>query len=192
MLAPVAALALAACSSLPDIDWPSMPSLPSPPSLPALPSLPPQPTLALARALDTPPPPVTIVRGGASGELLAGAMLPVVPDNHVDAAIAPELRGWLAPLERRRLAEASQQAAIAVTGTQVDWKALDKDGDETAAGVTMPINDAQRSVRGRLCRDVWQAVKKGNEPRQQQVTLCRYDYGNGLSVWIVGDANQWP
>ena len=56
----------------------------------------------------------------------------------------------------------------------------------------MPVDDAQRSVRGRLCRDLWQSVEKAGKPREQQVTLCRFDYGNGLSVWITGDANQWP
>jgi surface antigen len=169
---------------LPDVDLPKV-------ELPTV-TIPSQPQLALARALDEPPPPVTVVRGGASGELLAGPMLPVIPEDHIDDSVAPDLRNWLTPIERRQLAEASQRAAVAVTGTPLEWKAADNLGAETAAGVAMPLDDAKRSVRGRLCRDVWQQVKKAEEPHQQQVTLCRFDYGNGLSVWIVGDADQWP
>lgn len=192
MLTSLALLTLSGCSSLPDFDWPSMPSLPSLPSPPPLPSPPAQPTLALARALDTPPPPVTVERGSLPGEVLAGAMLPVIPDSHVDEVIAPELRPWLTPLERRRLAEASQHAAVGVTGAQIEWKAIDSSGDETASGIAMPMHDAMLSVHGQLCRDLWQEAKKDDKPHQQQVTLCRVDYGDGLFVWSVGSATQWP
>jgi surface antigen len=141
---------------------------------------------------DKAPPDVEVQRGGPSGELLAGPMLPVLPDANVETSIGPSLRDAMTPIERRQLAEASQRAVLGITGTPVRWKAVDSGGSETARGVAMPVDDTQRSVRGRLCRDLWQSIEKKGEPLEQQVTLCRHDYGNGLSVWVVGDANQWP
>ena len=61
------------------------------------------------------PPEVFVVRGGPSGELLAGPIAPSVPEELVDATIGDELRMWLTPMERRLLAGASQSAAVAVT-----------------------------------------------------------------------------
>ena len=138
---------------------------------------------------DKPPPAVDVQRGGTAPEVLAGPMLPVLPESDVDKSIGSGLRDGLSPLERRQLAEASQRAVLGITGTPVRWTAGENGG---AAGVAMPVGDAQRSARGRICRDLWQSVEQPGTPRQQQVTLCRFDYGNGLSVWIVGDANQWP
>ena len=148
----------------------------------------PQPGILFDKA----PPDVEVQRGGPGAELLAGPMLPVLPDGDIDSSIGPGLREGLSPLERRQLAEASQRAVLGITGTPVRWTVAETDGREGANGVAMPVDDAQRSVRGRLCRDLWQSVEKAGKPREQQVTLCRFDYGNGLSVWITGDANQWP
>jgi hypothetical protein len=141
---------------------------------------------------DAPPPDVVVRRGGPSGELLAGPTVPALPDDAVDTAIGPGLRNWLTSIERRQLAEASQRAVLGITGTPVAWAAADPAGTETAKGLALPVDDAQRSVRGRVCRDLWQSVDKAGETHQQQVTLCRRDYGNGLSLWALGDANQWP
>jgi len=141
---------------------------------------------------DRPPPDVVVLRGGAAGELLVGPTVPALPDDAVEPSIGPGLRSWLTPIERRQLAEASQRAVLGITGTPVAWAATDPTGSETAKGIALPVSDAQRSVRGRVCRDVWQSVEKSGEGHQQQVTLCRYEYGNGVSVWALGDANQWP
>jgi hypothetical protein len=141
---------------------------------------------------DAPPPDVVVRRGGPAGELLAGPTVPALPDDAVDTAIGPGLRNWLTPVERRQLAEASQRAVLGITGTPVAWAAADPAGIETAKGLALPVDDAQRSVRGRVCRDLWQSADKAGATHQQQVTLCRYDYGNGVSVWALGDANQWP
>ncbi|HEV2546236.1 MAG TPA: hypothetical protein VGU20_02775 [Stellaceae bacterium] len=141
---------------------------------------------------DAPPPDVVVRRGGPSGELLAGPTVPALPDDAVDTSIGSGLRNWLTPVERRQLAEASQRAVLGITGTPIAWAAADPGGAQTAKGLALPVDDAQRSVRGRVCRDLWQSVDKAGETHQQQVTLCRRDYGNGLSVWALGDANQWP
>jgi surface antigen len=141
---------------------------------------------------DRPPPDVVVVRGGPWGELLAGPTVPALPDDAVESSIGPGLRSWLTPIERRQLAEASQRAVLGITGTPIAWAAADPAGNETAKGMALPVDDAQRSVRGRVCRDLWQSVEKLGEGHQQQVTLCRHDYGNGVSVWALGDANQWP
>ena len=141
---------------------------------------------------DAPPPDVVVRRGGPSGELLAGPTVPALPEEAIDTAIGPRLRNWLTPIERRQLAEASQRAVLGITGTPVAWAAADPAGTETAKGLALPVDDAQRSVRGRVCRDLWQSVDKAGDTHQEQVTLCRRDYGNGLSLWALGDANQWP
>jgi surface antigen len=141
---------------------------------------------------DAPPPDIVVRRGGPSGELLAGPTVPALPEDAVDTSIGPGLHNWLTPIERRQLAEASQRAALGITGTPVAWAAADPAGAETAKGLALPVDDAQRSVRGRICRDLWQSVDKAGVTHQQQVTLCRRDYGNGLSLWALGDANQWP
>jgi surface antigen len=174
----VLTLALAACSadgSSFDLHRASLAGLPKPGIL-----------------FDAPPPDVVVRRGGPSGELLAGPTVPALPDDAVDTSIGSGLRNWLTPLERRQLAEASQRAVLGITGTPVAWAAADPAGTETAKGLALPVDDAQRSVRGRVCRDLWQSVDKAGETHQQQVTLCRRDYGNGLSLWALGDANQWP
>jgi surface antigen len=171
-------LALSACGGT--ADMPEMPHI----SFATLP----KPGVLFDRA----PPEVVVQRGGPYAELLAGPMLPLLPDDAVETTVAPALRTWLTPLERRQLAEASQRAVLGITGSPVRWASADPDGAETAKGVAMPVDDTQRSVRGRLCRDLWQSVDKAGRPHEQQVTLCRKDFGNGLSVWVVGDANQWP
>jgi len=81
---------------------------------------------------------------------------------------------------------------LSITGTPLEWAAADPAGVQTARGIALPVDDAQRSVRGRVCRDLWQSADKAGQTHQQQITLCRYDYGNGLSIWALGDANQWP
>jgi len=140
--------------------------------------------------LDRPPPPVNVVRDGATGELIAGAAPALVPDGAVDEAVAEPLRAWLTAVERRRLAEASQRAAADFTLEPVAWEALDPAGDKTAVGTAMAVDDVYRAVRGQLCRELRQSLIKGQETHQVQVTLCRRDFGNGLYVWVAGAGEQ--
>jgi surface antigen len=168
----LAALALSGCSSMPDIDLSWMPSFTPVDRRPAS------------------PPVAAVRRDGLSGELLNGPAPPVVPDEDVDAVIGSAIRAALTAAERRQLAEASQRAAAEITGTPVLWDAVDGDRRRTASGAAVPVADAYRSVRGRICRDVRQAVNKGETPRLTQVTLCREDRGSGLYVWLVGQGDQ--
>jgi surface antigen len=139
---------------------------------------------------DRPPPPVTVVRDGPAGELIAGAAPPLVPSAAVDAVIAEPLRAWLTAVEKRQLAEASQRAADNFTLQPIAWQARDPTGAETAKGTAMAVDNAFRAVRGRICREVRQSVAKDHEVHEDQVTLCRQDYGDGVWVWIVGQADQ--
>lgn len=79
---------------------------------------------------------------------------------------------------------------MAIAGTRVAWRARDGADASTTAGTAMPVGEAYRSVRGRICRDVRQSVELSRGPRAQQVTLCRDDQGSSLSVWLVGQADQ--
>jgi surface antigen len=147
----------------------------------------PQPGLLFDRA----PPPVAVVPAGPVGPVLVGFAPPLVPDEAVDAAVAEKLRPWLTALERRSLAEASQRAAgFELTLQPVAWEARDAAGTKTAEGLAVAVDNPYRAVRGRMCRDMRQAVSKSDEQHEQQVTLCRQDFGNGLAVWIIGDADQ--
>lgn len=173
----LAALALATwtlsgCASMPEIDLSWMPSFAPVERRPAA------------------PPAAVVRRDGPSGELLNGPAPPVVPNEDVDAVIGGALRASLTAVERRQLAEASQHAAAEITGTPVPWEAVDGDRKQTASGAAIPVADAYRSVRGRICRDVRQAVNKGEARHLTQVTLCREDRGSGLHVWLVGQADQ--
>lgn len=111
-----------------------------------------------------------------------------MPDDLADAAVAPALREWLTPAERASLAAASQDAAVAITGTSVSWQGKDGRGEATARGTVMPTGDVYRSLRGPLCRDLRQSVRKGGEPHIEQVTLCRTDEGQGLYLWLLAQA----
>lgn len=173
------ALSLAGCGSWHDltdnVDWSNLRAKDMP---------------QLGVMLDRPPPPVSVVRDGPNGELIAGAAPPLVPDAAVDQVVAEPLRPWLTALERRRLAEASQRAAAEFTLLPVAWAAVDPTGAQTAAGTATAIDNAYRAVRGQICRDLRQSLAKGVEAHQEQVTLCRRDFGNGLYVWVVGNADQ--
>ncbi len=175
----VGALSLAGCGSWHDmtdnVDWSDL-------RLTALP----QPGVVL----DRPPPPVRVVRDGINGELIAGVAPPLVPDAAVDQAVAEPLRPWLTAVERRRLAEASQRAAADFTLQPTAWEALDPTGAKTATGIATAVDDVYRAVRGQLCRELRQSLTKGEETHQEQVTLCRRDFGSGLYVWVVGIADQ--
>jgi hypothetical protein len=148
------------------------------------------PLPADALLLHKTPPRLVATRGGPWGETLEGPVSPFVADETVDATIGETLRPWLTSIERRELAAASQRAAVAITGSRIAWQARDGADAPTTAGAAMPVGEAYRSVRGRICRDLRQSVELGNGPREQQVTLCRDDQGNGLYVWVVGQADQ--
>jgi hypothetical protein len=148
------------------------------------------PVDAEALRLRKAPPEVFVAHGGPSGELLAGPIAPSMPEELVDATIGDELRMWLAPMERRLLAGASQSAAVAVTGTPVSWQPLANLDPPVAAGAAMPVSEAYRSVRGRICRDIRQSVERSERPLEQQVTLCRADQGANLFVWLVADGDR--
>ncbi|HZB92290.1 MAG TPA: hypothetical protein VE397_12655 [Stellaceae bacterium] len=139
---------------------------------------------------DQSPPPVAVVRGGPSGELIAGPAPLLVPNSAVDDVVAPSLRPWLTAVERRQLAEASQRAATGFTLEPIIWTAADPTGARTAAGNVVAVDDVFRAVRGRICRDVRQTVAKNDETHIGQVTLCRSPYGADLAVWVVGNADQ--
>jgi surface antigen len=173
------ALSLAGCGSWHDmtdnIDWPNLRATDVPQA---------------GILLDKAPPPVNVVRDGPNGEFIAGAAPPLVPDAAVDLVVAEPLRSWLTTLERRRLAEASQRAAAEFTLLPVAWQALDPAGAPTAAGTATAVDNVYRAVRGQMCRDLRQSLAKGAEAHQEQVTLCRRDFGNGLYVWVVGNGDQ--
>ena len=190
MLLACGALSLGACSSDGDLELPKMPEVSAPDiqmsditgSLTRIP----KPGVLF----DKTPPAVAVVRDGPSGELLNGPAPPLVPDQAIDTIVAEPLRHWLNPLERRKLAEASQRAAAEYTLQPVAWEVLDDSGRKIAIGTAMPVDNAYRAVRGRVCRDLRQSLIKKDESHQSQVTLCRQDYGNGLWVWIAGLADQ--
>ena len=173
LLALAGALALAACQGAPDLATLRIGPIPQPGLL-----------------FDHPPPPVSVVRDGPAGELIAGAAPPLVPQELVDEAVAESLRPWLTAIERRQLAEASQRAAAEFTLQPVAWEAHDPSGARTAAGAVVAVNNVYYAVRGYYCRDVRQSVAKGNEQHQDQVTLCRRDFGAGNWVWVIGEGDQ--
>jgi surface antigen len=140
--------------------------------------------------LDRPPPPVTVVRDGAAGVLIAGPAAPLFPDALADQAVAEALRPWLTEIERQRLAQASQRAADDFTLEPVAWEATDPTGAKTASGTAVAVDDVFRAVRGQLCRDLRQSIVKGDERHQEQVTLCRREISNDLFVWVIGNPNQ--
>jgi hypothetical protein len=135
------------------------------------------------------PPDIVVTRAGPSGALLAGATPPSLPEDLIDAAIGDALRLWLTPMERHLLAQASQSAAVAVTGTPVTWQPDDDAAPPAAGGLAMPVGDVYRSVHGRICRDVRQTVLL-LERLEQQVTLCREDEGANLFVWLLAAGDR--
>jgi surface antigen len=191
MLVACGALALGACSSdelkLPDMKMSeiSMPDIQMSDVTGSLTRIPKPGVL-----FDKTPPAVAVVRDGPSGELLNGPAPPLMPDQVIDAIIAEPLLHWLNPLERRRLAEASQRAAAEATLQPVAWEVLDDSGRKIAIGTAMSVDNAYRAVRGGICRDLRQSLIKKDEAHQSQVTLCRQDYGSGLWVWVTGLAEQ--
>ena len=192
MLLACGALSLGACSSDGDLKFPdmkmpeiSMPDIQMSDVTGSLTRIPKPGVL-----FDKTPPAVAVVRDGPSGELLNGPAPPLLPDQMIDIAIAEPLRHWLNPLERRKLAEASQRAAAEFTLQPVAWEVLDDSGRKIAIGTAMPVDNAYRAVRGRICRDLRQSLIKREEAHQSQVTLCRQEYGNGLSAWVAGLADQ--
>jgi hypothetical protein len=192
MLLACGALSLGACSSDGDLKFPdmkmpeiSMPDIQMSDVTGSLTRIPKPGVL-----FDKTPPAVAVVRDGPSGEVLNGRAPPLLPDQMIDIAIAEPLRHWLNPLERRKLAEASQRAAAEFTLQPVAWEVLDDSGRKIAIGTAMPVDNAYRAVRGRICRDLRQSLIKKEEAHQSQVTLCRQEYGNGLSAWVVGLADQ--
>jgi surface antigen len=140
--------------------------------------------------LQKPPPEIALKRGGPTGEVLGGPVLPALSDAAADASIGETLRPWLTPIERHELAEASQHAAISVTGSPVAWQAVDGSNSVTSSGEALAMGEPYRSVRGRICRDLSQAVTKSGELRQQQVTLCRDDPLSGATTWVLGQRDQ--
>ena len=129
-----------------------------------------------------------IAQGGITAELLTAGVTPLVPDGMVDAIIGDTLRPWLAPMERKDLAYASQNAAVAERNLRISWRTRNPAGEMTASGSVQPISDIYRSLRGRLCRDVRQFVDRNEGIQWQQITLCREMTGANLYVWVVGNA----
>jgi surface antigen len=140
--------------------------------------------------LQKPPPEIALKRGGPTGEVLSGPVLPALSDEAADASIGETLRPWLTPIERHELADASQHAAIALTGSPVAWQAVDGANSVTSTGEALAMGAPYRSVRGRICRDLTQSVTKSGELRQQPVTLCRDEPLTGPTFWVLGQRDQ--
>ncbi len=139
----------------------------------------------LGRAIDRPPPPVQVVQTGASGPLLGPAAAPV-PEPAIDRIVAEPLRTWLTLEERRRLADASEHAAVVPTGTAIPWQALNGANVRTASGTAMPVGNVYRSRRGEICRDVRQTVVRTDAPPPQIVALCRDSQADTVPLWVIG------
>jgi hypothetical protein len=139
----------------------------------------------LGRLIDQPPPPITVSRGGPSGDLLASPVVPLMPPETADKTVAEALRNWLTPIEREGLASASQAAVAAPTGSIVPWQAVDGTGAVTARGTVIPLADVFKSGHGPICRVVRETAEKAGTTHVQQASLCRADEGDGLIVWRV-------
>jgi len=142
----------------------------------------------VGRAFDRPPPAVKVVSGEPSGALLAGAGLSELPDNSVDLVVAPSLKNWLTFVERKDLANASEEAAVGPTGVAVEWQSRDGARSLTAGGSATAVDDVYLSLRGHICRDVRQNITKMGDSHFDTVTLCRTEATLGVPLWTVGDA----
>jgi hypothetical protein len=140
----------------------------------------------LGRVIDRSPPPVAVTQGGPSGPLLAGPGLPILPDPAVDSVIAPDLKIWLTFEERKTLANASENAAVGVTGVAIKWRAHDGADVPTASGTAVPVDDVYRSQTGYVCRDVRQSFARAGDTRVATVALCRTNIAEGVTIWAVG------
>ena len=138
----------------------------------------------IGRWIDSRPPAVTVVEGGPSGALL-GPVTSDIPNAAVDQVVAPGLREWLTLAEKHALAVASERAAVAPTGAAVDWQARDGEGQATADGSAVAIRDVYRSLRGRICRDVRQSIRKSDEIHIDTVALCRETDPVGVGLWVA-------
>ena len=141
------------------------------------------------------PPPAPIDEaGGLHGAVIGGDEAPPPMTLALaDAAIAPELRLRLQPTERQALAEASQYAATAKRGEKIAWPlpAPDAPPDKPAlsAGWVAAVSDPYLSSHGLLCRDLRQALARGEGSAIEPVSLCREDASGGAHVWV---AAHWP
>jgi len=132
--------------------------------------------------------------GGIHGALIGGEDLPAsLPPALADAAIAPGIKSRLEPFERLALAEASQQAATAKRGQRISWPATAPaavaETQAPDAGWVAAVSDPYLSSHGLLCRDLRQALVRGEESTVAAVSLCREDAGGGAHVWV---AAHWP
>lgn len=131
------------------------------------------------------PPPVTVVEGGPSGQLISGPFIADVPEGDVDRVVGSELHNWLTFEERQSLASASQRAAVAPTAAAIAWQSHDGGNEVTATGSAIALNDVYRSLGGAICRDVWQSVAKNGVSRSETVALCRETIASGIVLWVA-------
>jgi surface antigen len=141
----------------------------------------------LGAFVDHAPPAPQVVAGGPTGVLVQGPLTPDMPTQAADAAVATPLRPWLTPAERDSLAEASQRAAAAPTGTAVAWQAKDGAGNVTATGMATPATDAFRAEHGELCRGMQQSADKNGDTHLSRAILCRIDLGASAHFWRLTD-----
>jgi hypothetical protein len=143
----------------------------------------------LGSLIDRPAPGVTVTAGDPARAQLNGPAAIVLPEAAVNNVVGEALRNWLTYEERRNLAVASEQAAVDPTGTTQPWQSADGAGVVTAIGSATSVADVYRSLRGRICRDVWQTVKKQDDARAQLVTLCRDTQDAGPILWVIAKAD---
>jgi surface antigen len=140
----------------------------------------PDPPGFLGALIDRPPPAVQVKASGPYPSPLADPVPPIIRADIANEIVAASLRPSLSTAARLSLADASQRAAAATTGTTVLWQSAD------AIGAVVPARDAYLSHRGEICRDLQQQLQNAGGPMIDQVTLCHHDLGDGRILWLPG------
>lgn len=131
--------------------------------------------------------------GTAGGAVLGGLAGYFIGGRSVGGAVIGALAGGIlgnrigASLDQReqqRVAEASQRAASARTGEQVQWSAVNEQGQTTASGWVMPTSEPVQAANGQTCRQIRQVATKGGQTQQEDVTVCRAQN----SDWVMPNA----
>jgi surface antigen len=140
----------------------------------------PDPPGFLGALIDRPPPAVQVKASGPYGNPLGESVTPLLQADIADAIVAGSLRPSLSAAAGMNLAEASERAAAATTGSIVLWQSAD------SVGAVVPARDPYRSHRGEICRDLQQQAQVASGRVIDQVTLCHHDLGDGRILWLPG------